>query len=76
MRIARGIFWGGLIGSLILAPDGALVGLFVGDVVRGTLAGALAGAILGAIVGAIAALAGPRMILPPPAEDGEREVPP
>jgi len=69
----KGIFWGGLVGSIIVAPDGAIFGAIFADVWLGTLAGAIVGAVLGAIIGGVAGVMGPRLILRPPAGDHEKK---
>jgi len=69
----KGIFWGALLGSIIVAPDGAIFGAIFADVWLGLLAGALTGAVLGATVGGVAGVVGPRLILKPPKGDHENK---
>jgi hypothetical protein len=63
-----------LLGSIIVAPDGAVLGAMLGDVWAGTIAGLIAGVILGAVTGAIAGWIGPRLVLKPPGGEPESGV--
>jgi hypothetical protein len=71
VKILKGMFWGGLIGGIVVAPDGAILGMIFGNAGLGALAGLLAGAILGATGGGIAGAVGPRLVLKPPPADND-----
>jgi hypothetical protein len=76
VRIVKGIFWGSLIGSIVVAPDGAILGMIFGNAGLGVVAGLLAGAILGAAGGGIAGLVGPRLVLKPPTDGANETIEP
>jgi hypothetical protein len=76
MRFVKGLCAGTIVGALLAAPDGALIGWIIAAVTsapqRGPVIGwwamvfALAGGLIGATVGGMLAAFAGRMTLPPP----------
>jgi hypothetical protein len=76
MRLIKGLCAGAILGVLLAAPDGALIGWIVAAVTsapeRGPIIGwwaltfALAGGLIGATVGGVLGACANRLTLPPP----------